>query len=112
MSLGFFELFALFLRRNLIIICLQIIPFEVNLRNEKFLFPRKIFVFLGACLSEFEAKLFPNASGVPRADMLLKISNLNCSLSYRMKLRYVYFFGLNFSYFFFENSMYHMMLIT
>ena len=99
MSLGFFELFALFLRRNLIIICLQIIPFEVNLRNEKFLFPRKIFVFLGACLSEFEANLFPNASGVHRADMLLKISN--CSLSYRMKLRYIYFFGLNFSYFFF-----------
>ena len=47
MSLGFFDLFALFLRRDLVIICLRRF-----LLKWLFWFSRKIFVFLGACLSK------------------------------------------------------------
>ena len=46
MSLGFFDLFALFLRRDLVIICLRSLLLKWGFR-----FPRKIFVFLGATIS-------------------------------------------------------------
>ena len=92
MPLGLFDLFALFLRHDLIIIC-----FRRFLLKWRFWFPRKFFVFLRACLSKIETKLFLKASWVLKSDILLKISNLNSSLSYCLKLRYVDFFGLNFS---------------
>ena len=92
MSIKFFYLLALFLRRDLIIICFGRLPLKWG-----FWFPRKIFVFLGACLSKIETKFFSKAAWVLTADMLLQISNLNCSLSNCLKLRYINFFGPNFS---------------
>ena len=50
MPLEFFDLFALFLRHDLIIICLR-------------RFPRQVFVFLRVCLSKIETKLFLKAYG-------------------------------------------------
>ena len=47
MSPGFFDLFALFLRRDLVIICLWRFLLKWG-----FWFSRKIFVFSGACLSK------------------------------------------------------------
>ena len=55
-----------------------------------------IFVFLGACLSKIETKLFLKAAWVLIADILSKISNLNWSPSYCLKLRYIKFFGSTF----------------
>ena len=91
-SIGFFNLLALFLRRDLIIIC-----FQRFLLKWVFLFPRRIFVFLGACLSKIETKLPSKAAWVLTADILLQISNLNCTLSNCLKLRYINFFCSNFS---------------
>ena len=53
MSLGFFDLFALFSRYDLIIIC-----FWKFLLKWGFWFPGKFFVFLGVCLFKIESK-FP-----------------------------------------------------
>ena len=55
LSLGYFDLFALFLR----------------------LFLHRLFVFLGACLHKIETKLLLKAAWVLIADILLKISNLS-----------------------------------
>ena len=55
MSLGFFDLFALLLRRDLIIIC-----FRRFLLKWGFWFPSKIVVLLGLCLSKTETKLIPD----------------------------------------------------
>ena len=52
MSLEFSDLFALFSRYDLIIIC-----FRRLLLKWGFWFPRKSFVFLGECLSKNETKL-------------------------------------------------------
>ena len=71
-SLGFSDLFALFLRHNLIIICFRRFLLKWSLR-----FPRKFFVFLGACLYKIEIKIFLEAAWVLIADILLQISNLN-----------------------------------
>ena len=57
----------------------------------------KFFVFLGACLPEIETKLFSKTAWVLIADILLKMSNLNWSVSYCLKLWYIDFFGSNFS---------------
>ena len=92
MSLGFFDLFALFLRSGLIIIF-----FRRFLLKWVFWFPRKFFVFLGACLCKTETKLFLKAAWVLIEDILLKTSSLNWSLSYFLKLQYIHFFGLNIS---------------
>ena len=79
MSLGIFDLFNLFLRRYLIIICFR--------------------RFLLKCGFWFSCKnkLFSKSAWVVLADILLKLSNLNWSLSYCLKLRYIDFFGSNFS---------------
>ena len=91
MSLEFFDLLTLFLRRDVIIIC-----FRKFLLKWGFWFSCKIFVFFGACLSEIETKLFSKTAWVLIADILLKMSNLNWSLSYCLKLWYIDFFSSNF----------------
>ena len=83
--------FAFFLRRYLIIIW-----FWRLLLKWSFWFPLKIFVYL-----ELKKKK-------KITDIILQISNLNWSLSYCLKLRYIDFFDSNFSNFCFENSIYHM----
>ena len=92
MSIGFFDLLALFLKPDLLII-----SFQRLLLKWGFWFPRKSFVFLGACLSKIETKLFSKAAWVLTAGLLWQIPNLNWSLSNCLKLRYINFFGLSFS---------------
>ena len=89
MSLGFFWLICLVFETwsNQIIIC-----FRRFLSKWSFWFPHKIFVYL-----KLKKKFFSKAAWVPIADMLLQLSNLNWSLSYCLKLRYINFFGSNFS---------------
>ena len=91
MSPEFFDLFALFSRHDLIIICLRTFLLKWSF------FPRKVFFFLGTFLSNIKTKLFSKTAWVLIADILLKISSLNWSLSYCLKLRYIDFFGSNFS---------------
>ena len=92
MSLRFLDLFALFLRRDLVIIY-----FWRFLLKWGFWFPSKICVFLGECLSQIETKLFSKAAWVLIVEIVLKISNLNWPLSHCLKPRYVDFFGSNFT---------------
>ena len=47
--------------------------------------------------------------GFLKADILLKISNQNWSLSYCLNLPYINFFGSKFC---FENSVHHMIMAT
>ena len=91
LSLGYFDLFALFLRHDIIIIC-----FWRFLLKWAFWFLHRFF-FLGACLHKIETKLLLKAAWVLIADILLKISNLSWWLSYCLKLRYIDFFGSNVS---------------
>ena len=81
MSIGFFELLVLFLRRDLSIIC-----FRRFLLKWGVWFPHKGFVFWRVCLSKIETKLFSKAAWVLTSEILLKISNLNWSLSNCLKL--------------------------
>ena len=74
-SIGFFGLIALFLRRDLIIICFGRFLSKLGLG-----LPRKIFVFLRACLSKIQTKLFSKAAWVLIADIRLQISNINWSI--------------------------------
>ena len=90
MSLGCFDLFALFLRHDMIIICFR----RFSLKWGFWIPPN--FFFLEACLSKIERQLFLNAARILIAGILF-ISNLNWALSYCLKSRYVYFFGSNFS---------------
>ena len=77
-----------------------------------FWFPRKIFVFLGACLSKIETELFSKAAWVLTVDILVQISNLNWSLLNCLILQYINFLLVQTFRFCFENSIYHMMIIT
>ena len=56
-----------------------------------------MFVFLEACLSKIETKLFAKAAWVLTVDILLQIYNLNWSLLNCLRLRYINLFGSNFS---------------
>ena len=106
-SLGFSDLFALFLRHNLSIICFRRFLLKWSLR-----FPRKFFVFLGACLYKIEIKIFLEAAWVLIADILLQISNLNWFTMILYEIAVNWFFWFILFKFCFENSMYHMMMIT
>ena len=83
MSIEFFDLLALFLRRD------HLLP--KVLIEMGFWFPRKIFVFLGACLSKIETELFSKAAWVLTVDILVQISNLNWSLLNCLILQYINF---------------------
>ena len=94
----FFYLFALFLRRDLIIIC-----FCRFLSKQGFQFTRQIFVFLAACLPKIELNFFSKAAWVLTGNILSQRSNLNCSQS-------IVHYHIKFFKFCFENSIYHMMI--
>ena len=92
MSLGFFDLFALFFRLNLIIIC-----FRRFLLKRGLWFPRKIFVFLGACLSKIETKIiFIGCMGSHSRHTIKNIQFKLVSIIL-LEIRYIDFFGSNFS---------------
>ena len=79
----------------------------------------KLLFFIGACLSEIETKLFSKVAWLLTSYILLQISNLNWSLSNCLKLRYINFFGSDFSNFVLRilysivcsTVTYHMMMI-
>ena len=65
--------------------------------NWGFWFSCKFFIFLGVFLSKIETKLLSKTAWVLITSILLKISNLNWSLSYCLKLQYINFLGSKFS---------------
>ena len=86
MSLGIFDFFQLIWSCDLIIICSRRFLLKWG-----FLFSQE-YVYV-----KIETKLFLKAPWVLIASILLKISNLNWSLSYYLKLRYMNFFSSKFS---------------
>ena len=105
LSLGYFDLFVLFLRHDIIIIC-----FRRFLLKWAFWFLHIFFVFLGACLHKIETKLLLKAAW----DSRHTIKNIQFKLVSNILFEIAVYWFLWFKRFkyCFEHSIYHMMMIT
>ena len=92
MSPGFFDLFDLFYRRNLIIIC-----FRRFLLKRCFWFPHKIFIFLGAYLCKIEIKIIFKGCMCSHRRRTIKNIQFKLVTIILFEIRYTDFFGSNFS---------------
>ena len=88
---------------------LHLLP-KVLIKMGFLILSKKKFFFLGVCLSKIETKLFLKTAWVLIASILLNMSNLNWSLSFCLKLRYINFSGSKFSSFVLR--IVYMMVIT